>query len=272
LQHIPQTLGFIGAGRMATALGRGCVISGLVTGQQVLAADPSDEARQHFAEQIPGARMLEGSEPLLAEADIVVLAVKPQMMPTVLAELAPHATDSHVFVSVAAGVTLAKLGDLLPKGKLVRVMPNTPCLISKGASCYSLGRGAGAVESKLVLQMLSSVGTATEVDESLLDAVTGLSGSGPAFVYTMIEALAAGGAEMGLPAELALDLATQTALGATEMLLSTGKSPAELRNQVTSPGGTTLAGLEKLAELDGDKAISAAVCAAANRSKELGSE
>jgi len=149
-------------------------------------------------------------------------------------------------------------------------MPNTPCLIGMGASCYSLGRKATTTEGQLVQQILDSVGSATQVEESMLDAVTGLSGSGPAFIYTVIEALAAGGTEMGLPPELALSLATQTARGAAEMLLATKSTPAELREQVTSPGGTTLAGLEMLAKLDGADSLRAAVVAATKRSAELG--
>jgi len=270
LKKISQILGFIGSGRMATALARGCVQAELVTADQVLAADPSDKARQQFGEQVPGARLMAGNEQLLAEADVVVLAVKPQVVPTVLADLAPHTSERHLFVSIAAGITLNKLDAMLPVGKIVRVMPNTPCLIGLGASCYSLGRMATEVEGQLVEQILLSVGMATQVEESMLDAVTGLSGSGPAFIYTVIEALAAGGTAMGLPEQLALELATQTTRGAAEMLLSTGSTPAELRDQVTSPGGTTLAGLERFAKLDGAGTIQATVEAATRRSIELG--
>jgi pyrroline-5-carboxylate reductase len=255
---------------MATALGRGCVGSGLVEGSQVLAADPNPAARQQFAEQVPGARLLENGAELLAESKIIVLAVKPQVMPAVLGELAPHATAQHLFVSIAAGITLDKLAELLPQGKLIRVMPNTPCLVGLGTSCYSLGRQATAAEGQQVQQILSRVGSATQVEEKMLDAVTGLSGSGPAFVYTVIEALAAGGTQMGLPEALALQLATETARGAAEMLLATGSSPAELRDQVTSPGGTTLAGLEAFAQQGGPAALHAAVAAATQRSIELG--
>jgi len=270
LEPIQQTIGFIGSGRMATALGRGCVDSGLITGSQVLAADPNEAARQQFAKQVPGTQLMADNRQLLAAADIVILAVKPQVMPTVLADFAAQATDSHLFVSIAAGITLAKLEQWLPAGKLIRVMPNTPCLVGLGASCYSLGRHATNREGQLAEQILASVGQVTQVKEQLLDAVTGLSGSGPAFIYTMIEALAAGGTEMGLPAELALSLATQTARGAAEMLIRTGSTPAELRDQVTSPGGTTLAGLEMLTQHRGADAFRAAVTAATRRSIELG--
>ena len=255
---------------MATALGRGSVQSGLVAAAQVLAADPSEEARRAFAEQIPGAQLTNDNQQLLVEADVVVLAVKPQVMPNALAQLAPHAADRHLFISIAAGVTLDKLAEMLPAGKIVRVMPNTPCLIGLGASCFSLGRLATSTEAELVKQILNSVGTATQVEEAMLDAVTGLSGSGPAFVYTVIEALAKGGVDMGLPPELALSLAAQTTRGAAELLLNTQHTPAELREQVTSPGGTTLAGLEMLAKLEGADALQAAVVAATRRATELG--
>jgi len=270
LEKISQTLGFIGSGRMATALALGCVQSGLVAAEQVLAADPSEEARERFAAQLPGVRLAQDNRELLKQAEIVILAVKPQMMPEVLTDVAEQTADHHLFVSIAAGITLSKLDTLLPAGKIVRVMPNTPCLIGLGASCYSLGRQATEVEGQLVQKILESVGLATQVEEPLLDAVTGVSGSGPAFIYTVIEALAEGGTAMGLPPELALELAIQTTRGAAEMLRSTGNSPAELREQVTSPGGTTLAGLEMFAKLEGASALRGAVEAATKRSIELG--
>lgn len=265
-----HTLGFVGSGRMATALGRGCVASGLVDGQQVLAVDPNETALQQFSEQVSGSQAVNDLAALIAKSDVVMLAVKPQVMPDVLKQIAPHANERHLFVSIAAGITSSTLAAGLPVGKIIRVMPNTPCLVGMGASCYSLARDANESDGQLVAQILGSVGSATEVEEPLLDAVTGLSGSGPAFVYAMIEALAHGGTQMGLPADLALQLATQTARGAAEMLQETGNSPEELRQQVTSPGGTTLAGLQRLDELDGAAAFRAAVEAATKRSIELG--
>jgi pyrroline-5-carboxylate reductase len=149
-------------------------------------------------------------------------------------------------------------------------MPNTPCLIGLGSSCFSRGEAATPADAALVERLLASVGSVHEVEESQLDAVTGLSGSGPAFVYTVIEALAAGGVAAGLPPELALKLATETTRGAAAMLLATGRSPAELREQVSSPGGTTVAGLAAMDRLDVAAAIRTAVEAAAKRSIELG--
>lgn len=256
---------------MATALARGCVESGLVSPNQVLAADPYAEARQSFVEQVTGVEVFDSNEPIMARANLVILAVKPQVMAGVLAEIMPQVTQRHLFVSIAAGITLARMAYGLPPGsRLIRVMPNTPCLVGLGASCFSRGLSATDADSEHVRQILASVGHAFEVPEAALDAVTGLSGSGPAFIYRVIESLAAGGIAMGLPAELALQLAAQTAKGAAEMVLTTGRSPAELREQVTSPGGTTLAGLNKLGELQGAEAFREAVIAATRRSEELG--
>jgi pyrroline-5-carboxylate reductase len=271
LATITKTIGFIGAGRMATALGRGCVTSGLVSGGQVIASDPSEEARENFVQQVPGARETADNGQVLAQADLVVLAVKPQMMSSVLVDILPHVEPRHLVISIAAGVTLAKLSAELPAGtRLVRTMPNTPCLVGLGASCFSRGETASEGDAELVGRILRSVGLAFEVEEKMLDAVTGLSGSGPAFVYRMIEALTEGGTAMGLSSELALELAVQTARGAAQMVLTTGQSPAELRGQVASPGGTTLAGLEVLESQQGPAAFRAAVEAATKRSIELG--
>lgn len=266
-----KSLGFIGAGRMATALGKGCIDAGLVPASAVLASDPFEPAREKFAAELPRAKLAANNAEVLAAAETVVLAVKPQMMHDVLAEIKPHVAPRHLVISIAAGVTLSRLAEgLPPKTRLIRVMPNTPCLIGLGASCYSRGASATSDDAAIVERLLSSVGKAYEVEQSQLDAVTGLSGSGPAFIYTAIEAIAAGGAAMGLPEKLSLELAAQTAAGAAAMVLQTGLSPAELRDQVTSPGGTTLAGLKALEERDGATAFRAAVEAATRRSIELG--
>jgi pyrroline-5-carboxylate reductase len=271
LSKFTPTIGFIGSGRMATALAKGCVENGLVKADQVLAADPHHDARSVFSEQISGVEVFDNNEPILARAEIIVLAVKPQVMSAVLEEIKPLVSAEQLFVSIAAGITISRLEQALPAGsRVIRVMPNTPCLVGLGASCYSRGTNATEADAEHVRQILASVGEAFEVPEASLDAVTGLSGSGPAFIYRVIESLAAGGAEMGLPAELSLRLAAQTAKGAAEMVLTTGRSPAELREQVTSPGGTTLAGLNRLAELQGAEAFSEAVVAATKRSAELG--
>lgn len=248
---------------MATALARGCVESGLVSVEQVLASDPSLEARQAFAEHVAGVEVFDTSEPILARADIIVLAIKPQVMSNVLENLGSQVAEHQLVVSIAAGVTLSKISEALPaKARIIRVMPNTPCLVGEGASCFCRGKEATDEDAEDIRQVLVSVGQAYEVTEEQLDAVTGLSGSGPAFFYRVIESMAEGGAQMGLPAELALKLAAQTARGAAQMVLATGRSPVELREQVTSPGGTTVAGLEALSKLRGAEAFCEAVVAA----------
>jgi pyrroline-5-carboxylate reductase len=264
-------IGLIGAGRMATALGRGFVGAKLVVPSSLVASDPSAAARDAFQREVPGALVVADNGSVVAASEVVILAVKPQQMKEMLAGICPTIRPDTLVVSIAAGVTLAGLAAGLPAGqRVVRVMPNTPCLIGRGASAYSLGPHATADDGRLVAQLLSAVGIAREVPEQQLDAVTGLSGSGPAFVYTMIEQLAEGGVAAGLPTALAAELATHTVAGAAEMVLTTGQTPAVLRDRVTSPGGTTLAGLEALKSNGFHAAVVAAVQAAARRSGELG--
>jgi len=264
-------IGLVGAGRMATALGRGIVGAKLLPASALVASDPSDVARAAFAREVTGATVLDGNGPEFAECDVVFLAVKPQLIKPVLAEVRDVIRTDTLVVSIAAGVTLAGLAAGLPADqRIIRVMPNTPCLIGRGASAYSLGPTATAEDGRLVAQLLSAVGISHEVPETQLDAVTGLSGSGPAYVYSMIEYLAEGGVAVGLPAELAAILAAQTVAGAAEMVLATGETPAVLRDRVTSPGGTTLAGLKALEENGFHPAVLAAVRAATHRSVELG--
>jgi pyrroline-5-carboxylate reductase len=256
---------------MASALAKGCLEAGLLPADAMLASDPSEDAKRNFAQRAAGVELVRSNQDVLAGADVVVLAVKPQMMSQVLADIRASVEPRHLIVSIAAGVSLSRLADGLPAGaRLIRVMPNTPCLIGMGASCFSRGAAATADDAAEVERLLASVGNVYEVEENQLDAVTGLSGSGPAFIYTVIEALASGGSAMGLPTALALELAAQTTLGAAAMALQTGLSPEALRQQVTSPGGTTLAGLEVLEKLDGAGAFRAAVEAATRRSIELG--
>ncbi len=243
----------------------------MVPADAIVASDPSEESRRVFEHEVPGANVADENVAKVAESNVVFLAVKPQQIDEALAALRGRIRDNVLVVSIAAGVTLKRIAGVLPAGqRIVRVMPNTPCLIGRGASGFSLGEHATKADGKLVATLLSAVGTAYEVPEELLDAVTGLSGSGPAFVYSMIEALAAGGMAAGLPAELAEELAIRTAAGAAEMVLQTGEKPAVLRERVTSPGGTTLAGLGVLTERGFKDAVVEAVQAAARRSAELG--
>ncbi len=264
-------IGFMGAGRMATALARGLVGAKTVTAGAIVASDPTPEARESFAGAVPGVSVGADNAAQVGKADVVVLAVKPQQMTEALGSLRNSIRGDALVVSIAAGVTIDRLAASLPAGqRIVRVMPNTPCLIGRGASGFALGSHATKSDTKLVGELLSAVGAAFEVPEKLLDAVTGLSGSGPAFVYSMIEALASGGVAAGLPAQLSLELAARTVAGAAEMVMETSETPAVLRDRVTSPGGTTVAGLTVLRERGFSDALVEAVKAATRRSAELG--
>jgi pyrroline-5-carboxylate reductase len=263
-------IGFIGAGRMAAALAGGIVRAGLAEASDIIAADPSPDSRRRFEDDVAG-RTTDDNSSVLAEADVVLLAVKPQHMAAALEPIATDWTDRHLIVSIAAGVTLDTLAGLAgSQPRYVRVMPNTPCLVGHGASGYCLGPGASQADGELVGQLLEACGAAYEVSEPLLDAVTGLSGSGPAFVYLLIDALSDGGVRAGLPRDVSLALAARTVRGAAEMVLTTGKHPATLKDEVTSPGGTTIAGLQALEDRSVRAAMIAAVEAATRRSQELG--
>ena len=265
-----QNIGFIGAGRMGRALASGLVQAGLVRAEQLSASDPSAAARSEFASAVPKATVVDNNAEVLRSSDIVFLAVKPQHVEDVLAELRPEATVEKLLVSIAAGISLQTLSDGLQTDRLIRVMPNTPCLVRFGACGYCLGTGASSDDGKLVARLLQSVGIAHQLDETMMDAVTGLSGSGPAFVYVMIEALSDGGVRMGLPHDVALKLAAHTVRGAAEMVVATGRHPADLKDEVTSPGGTTITGLQALEKGGMRAAMIAAVEAATRRCVELG--
>jgi pyrroline-5-carboxylate reductase len=262
-------VGFLGAGRMASALARGWIAAGLTTAERVLASDPSAEAREAFAGGGP-LRAVSANSEVVAHGDLLVLAVKPQSMKALLDEIRPLLTERHLIVSIAAGVSLRQLADGIGARRLVRVMPNTPCLVGASASAYTPGEGATAEDTALVERLLKAVGVAFRVPENLLDAVTGLSGSGPAFVYLMIEALSDGGVRVGLPRDAATALAAQTVFGAAKMVLETGSHPGVLKDQVASPGGTTIAGLHALERGGVRGAIMDAVEAATRRAAELG--
>ncbi|HUG89721.1 MAG TPA: pyrroline-5-carboxylate reductase [Planctomycetaceae bacterium] len=263
-------VGFIGAGRMATALARGLVTSGFAGADSIVACDVDPDARRRFADGT-GAESVASPDDVWSRSDVVILAVKPQQMRDVLADAKPHHAPRHLVVSIAAGVPLeAMTAALGPDARLVRVMPNTPCLVGAGAAAFALGGSATADDGELVARLFSTVGIAVPLPEKLLDAVTGLSGSGPAFVYEMIEALSDGGVRVGLPRDVAVQLAAQTVLGAARMVLETGEHPAVLKDAVASPAGTTIAGLHVLEQGGLRGLLMNAVLAATERSAELG--
>ncbi len=262
-------IGFVGMGQMGRALAAGFVQAGLIKGDQIVAADPARAATDQLLASVPGTQVVEDNGAVVAGADVVILAVKPQLMQRIASKIAAEGQGDKLFVSIAAGVPLARLTDWLGCERVIRVMPNTPSLIGKGAAAYCAGPGATGEDLKLVGRLLGCVGLAVEVEERLIDAVTGLSGSGPAFVYTVIEAMSDGGVKMGLPRDTATALAAHTVQGAAEMVLATKEHTAVLRDRVTSPGGTTIAGLTELERGGLRAALIAAVEAAARRSLEL---
>lgn len=267
--EIPR-IGFLGAGRMATALAKGLVSGGVTTAENVVATDLVAAARETFASTI-GGRTVETAADVVEAVDTVFVAVKPHHVAGLLADVREAITERHLVVSIAAGVPLASLQDHLGgAARVVRVMPNTPCLIGAGASGFVLGEHATADDGAFVAKLLSTVGLAVEVPEPLIDVVTGLSGSGPAYVYQIIEALSDGGVRCGLPRDVATKLAAQTLLGGARMVLETGEHPGALKDAVTSPGGTTIAGLHALESGGVRGTLMDAVVAATERSRELG--
>jgi pyrroline-5-carboxylate reductase len=266
---IKKRIGFIGSGQMATALGEGFVRAGLVAGADLIASDPSSESRERFT-RVTGGRTVENNADVVRQSDVVFLAVKPQQMVRVAAELKGKLGPDTLLVSIAAGIRLAVLSQGFGEQvRIVRVMPNTPCLVGQGACGYCLGASGTPDDRELVQQLLSAVGLALEVEEKMLDAVTGLSGSGPAFVYVIIEALSDGGVRMGLPRAVASALAAQTVLGAAQMVRTTGEHPGVLKDRVASPGGTTIAGLQAMEQAGIRGGLMAAVEAATRRSIEM---
>jgi len=266
----PLKIGFLGAGKMATALARGFLNAKLVKASQLVAADPFDAARKHFAGET-GAKTTSSNLEAAKAATVLILATKPDQVAAALAEISSAFTQKHLVISIAAGVTLAKLEAALPAGaRVIRVMPNTPALVGAGASGFALGKNATAADGELAKKLLSAVGLALQVKETLLDAVTGLSGSGPAYVYQFIEALSDGGVAAGLPRDVATKLAAQTVLGGAKMVLETGIHPGALKDQVTSPGGTTIEGLHELEKGKLRATVMSAVRSATEKSKKLG--
>jgi len=269
MADVPLTVGFVGAGQMATALAKGFVAAGSLPATSIMAFDVIAATGQRFVDQTGGS-LVESNRDVVNKAKVVFLAVKPQQMSTVLSDLRHYVTPDHLLVSIAAGVSLkAMTAGLQKETRLIRVMPNTPCLVGMGASAFCRGTSATDADAALVLKLLSNVGLAIEVPEKLLDAVTGLSGSGPAYVYQVIEALSDGGVRMGLPRDAATKLAAQTVLGAAQMVLSTGQHPGVLKDAVTSPGGTTIAGLHALERGGMRAALMNAVEAATDRARQL---
>ena len=263
-------VGFLGAGKMASALAKGFIASKIVTPRQIIASDVMEPARTAFGKEI-GAQTATSNLDVVRFANVVIVAVKPDQVAGVLNEIKSAFTEKHLLISIAAGVPLAKMEDKLPaRARVIRVMPNTPALVGSCAAGYALGENATNEDRDVAQKLFSAVGIAFAVKESLLDAVTGLSGSGPAYVFMMIEALSDGGVAAGLPRDVATRLAAQTVLGAAKMVLETGMHPGALKDMVTSPGGTTIEGVHELEKAGVRGALVNAVRAASEKSKKLG--
>ena len=254
---------------MATALVQGVLKAGVCTKEQIYASDRLQEAVKNLAAKC-GVHAVTNNREAASVANAILLAVKPGDALEALQEIRDEAKDKLV-ISIVAGVKLSTLREVAGMGvRIVRVMPNTPALIHRGAAAYSTGADVTAEDANVVEKIFSAVGKVFRVKEELLDVVTGLSGSGPAYIYIVIEALADSGVLMGLPRDLALQLAAQTVAGAAEMVLQSGLHPAQLKDMVTSPGGTTIAGIEALEASGIRAAFLSAVRVATERSIELG--
>ncbi len=265
-----KKIAFLGTGNMAEALIKGLLRAGAAAPAELTCAEPREERRREITQRY-GVRAVGSNREAIAGADVVLLSVKPQVVADVLEEIAADVGTAKLVVSIAAGVPIAAIAARLPAGaRIVRTMPNTPALVGAGAAALSAAPGVSTDDLLLAKRIFESVGTAVVVAEPLLDAVTGLSGSGPAFVFLFIEALADGGVKAGLARPEALALAAQTVMGSAKLLLDTHEHPGRLKDQVTSPGGTTIAGVHALEKAGFRGAVIDAVEASARRSRELG--
>lgn len=263
-------IGFIGAGNMAQALVRGILANGVVTPEQIRLTNRTPTKIVSFCEELKVEASSDNAA-LCQWANLIFLAVKPQMLVGVLESCRAQLSDSHLLVSVAAGTHISTIAKAAGNSvRIVRAMPNTPSLVGAGATALCAGPSATPEDLAVSRKLMEAVGMTAVVTESQMDAVTGLSGSGPAYVLTILEALADGAVRCGLPRDVARQLATQTVLGSAQLLLQSNEHPAALRDRVTSPGGTTAAGLSALEEGNVRHTVASAVHRAAQRSIELG--
>lgn len=262
-------IGIIGCGNMGEAIVKGLLKNGLYSPSEIIATDVRPERLKEIA---AGCQIetTSNNQEAVDTADILILAIKPQSMEEVLKELKPKIQERHLIISIAAGVRLEKIEAILPKARVIRVMPNTPGLIGCGISAISCGSQIIKQDEETATRIFSALGDVVKVEEKLMDAVCALSGSGPAYIFLIIESLIVAGVKMGLSYNLAKRLVLATVVGSARLVAETGKHPAELRDQVTSPGGTTASALN-IMETEGLRGIiQKAVLAAEKRAKELG--
>ena len=267
-----KTLAFLGAGNMAEALIKGLLRAGVAAPQEILCTDRRKERGDELVKRY-GVRFTSSNLAAARESALVVLSVKPQVMNALLGEIAPALDASKLVISIAAGVPIEAIERKVGHGvRIVRTMPNTPALVGAGAIALAAGSHATEADLDQAKALFDAIGKSVVVDEPLLDAVTGLSGSGPAYIFLIIEALADGGVKAGLPRYTAQELAAQTVLGSAKLLIETGEHPGRLKDQVTSPGGTAIAGLHTLEAGGLRTTLMNAVEAATQRSRELGKQ
>jgi pyrroline-5-carboxylate reductase len=267
---LDKTIVFLGAGNMAEALIRGLVHGDVVTPGNIVASAPRAE-RLEALEKAYGIATTRDNTVVARRAQVLVLSIKPQIMERVVHEIAAHVQPGALVVSIAAGVDTATLEELLPEhARVVRAMPNTPALVRAGATAISRGRHATDADVAEVKLIFDAVGLSVVLDEGQLDAVTGLSGSGPAYIFLILEALADAGVKVGLSRRNAQQLAAQTVMGSAKLLLDTDEHPGKLKDMVTSPGGTAIAGLHTLEQGGLRTTLINAVETATKRARELG--
>jgi len=270
MRTINKKIGFIGSGNMAQAIIGGLLSQKIIKNKNISSSDPSQQRRNQLSKEF-SIKTFSDNIDVVKKSDVVILAVKPQIMEKVLKELKGEITSKHLIISIAAGIPIEfiskGLGDDL---KIIRVMPNAPALVKEGISAISPGENAGPEDLELAKEILNAIGKTVSVEESYLNAVTGLSGSGPAYIFLIIESLIEGGVAAGLPWKISKELVLQTVSGSVSMLKLTGKHPGELKDMVTSPGGTTIAGLKVLENKKVRYALIEAVEAATKKAAYLG--
>ena len=268
-----KTIGFIGAGNMGGVLIRGLVQSGKAVKAEIIVSDADKNRRREIAEN-HGVKAVESNIEIVKKADIVIIGVKPYHVDALLDEISAASRAGQIFISIVAGAPVEKFTSKLnPASGCIRVMPNTPASVLAGAAAIFTGTNVSTEDLAHASAIFECTGKVVVIqNEALMDAVTGLSGSGPAYVFLAIEALADAGVQLGIARKEAILLAAQTVYGAAKMLIETGKSPGELKDMVTTPGGTTAAGLRALEKGNFRSAIMDAVEAAARRSRELGNQ
>lgn len=269
-------MAFIGSGNMAEALIKGMINSSIIKPENILTSDVRKD-RLEFLHNTYKVQIASDNLDAIKKAGIIILSVKPQTILEVLDQISESANDSKLIISIAAGISLEIIQRALDKEdskalRLIRAMPNTPALIQTGATAMSKGVNALEEDMKTADEIFSAVGKVVEVNEDLMDAVTGLSGSGPAYIFLIIEALIDAGVKAGLPRDISMTLSVQTVLGAAKLVSESGEHPEKLKDMVTSPGGTTLAGLHALEKGELKVVLMNAVKSATKRSKELGIE